>query len=330
MDSAPSPLLPPPRLLSTSPPPPSPLAPPRLMSSSPKPDAATTSTAGRVAGRRCLVSGGTSGIGAAIALLLAREGGRVIVLGRREEQGRAVAAQLAEAGAGGGAGGAGGGSGGGGGFVPCDVRSPESCAEAVERAVALLGGGLDVLVCAAGVVLAGAAAETSEEDWRLTFEINVSGTWRLCKYALPFLCRRAGSGGSGGSAIVTVASDWALVGARGAAAYCASKGAVVQLTRCLALEHAADGVRANALCPGDTFVERWADQGYFGGSGSGRSGSGPVTPAEAHADAQLGGVPLARVASAEEIARGALFLCCDDSSFMTGQTLVVDGGNTAR
>ena len=95
----------------------------------------------------------------------------------------------------------------------------------------------------------------------------------------------------------------------------------------LALEHAADGVRANALCPGDTFVERWALEGYMRG---GSAASGPVTLAEAHADARHGGVPLARVASADEIARGALFLCCDDSSFMTGQTLVIDGGNTAR
>ena len=314
-DSAPSPLLPPPRLLSTSPPPPSPLAPPRLLTSSPTSAAAAAAAAaagGRVAGKRCIVSGGTSGIGAAIALLLAREGGRVVVLGRREEQGRDVAAQV------------------NGGFVVCDVRSPESCAAAMARAVELLGGGLDVLVCAAGVVLAGAAAETSEETWRETFEVNVSGTWRLCKLALPLLCRRIGEnahGGGSGGVIVTIASDWAFVGARGAAAYCASKGAVVQLTRCLALEHAADGVRANALCPGDTFVERWALEGYMRG---GSAASGPVTLAEAHADARHGGVPLARVASADEIARGALFLCCDDSSFMTGQTLVIDGGNTAR
>jgi meso-butanediol dehydrogenase/(S,S)-butanediol dehydrogenase/diacetyl reductase len=281
------------------------------------------------------VSGGTSGIGAAVALLLAREGARVAVLGRREAEGLAVAARLAAA------------SPGPHGFVACDVRAPEACAAAVARAAALLGGGIDVLVCAAGVVLAGTAEEATEEDWALTFETNVSGTWRLCKYALPFLCRRsgagaaapgaaAGDGGNGaasiaasGGVIVTVASDWALVGASGAAAYCASKGAVVQLTRCLALEHAKDGVRANALCPGDTFVERWARQGYFAG-GRGGGASGPVSLAAAQADARHGGVPLARVASADEIARAALFLASDDSSFMTGQTLVVDGGNTAR
>ena len=291
---------------------------------------AAAPSGGRVRGRRCLVSGGTSGIGAAVALALAREGGCVAVLGRREQQGLAVAARLAEA------------SPGPHGFVACDVRSPESCAAAVAAAVALLGGGLDVRVCAAGVVLAGAAEQATEEDWRETFETNVKGTWRLCKLALPFLKRpqrggaadasgAAAAAGGGGAVIVTVASDWALVGARGAAAYCASKGAVVQLTRCLALEHAADGVRANALCPGDTFVERWASAGYFGGGGGlgGAAASGPVSLAEAQADARHGGVPLARVASADEIARAALFLCCEDSSFMTGQTLVVDGGNTA-
>jgi meso-butanediol dehydrogenase/(S,S)-butanediol dehydrogenase/diacetyl reductase len=279
---------------------------------------------GRVAGRRCVVSGGTSGIGAAIALALAREGARVAVLGRREAEGLAIAARLAAASPGPHAG-----------FVACDVRSPEACAAAVARAAALLGG-VDVLVCAAGVVLAGTAEETTEEDWAQTFETNVSGTWRLCKHALPFLCRRVdgasagGSGGGGsGGVIVTVASDWALVGAQGAAAYCASKGAVVQLTRCLALEHAKDGVRANALCPGDTFVERWSTEGYFAG-GRGAGASGPVLLSEAQADARHGGIPLARVASADEIARAALFLASDDSSFMTGQTLVVDGGNTAR
>ena len=286
---------------------------------------------GRVAGRRCLVSGGTSGIGAAIALQLAREGASVAVLGRRKAQGLAVAARLAEASAACGAA-----AGAAHGFVACDVREPEACAAAVERAVALLGGGgLDVLVCAAGVVLSGSAEAATEEEWRETFEVNVAGTWRLCKLALPHL--RRGGGGSSGSggrgAIVTLGSDWGLVGAEGAAAYCASKGAVVQLTRCLALENARHGVRANALCPGDTFVERWAEQGYFGASGGGSAGggaSGPVSLAQAQEDARHGGVPLARVASAEEIARGALFLCSDESSFMTGQTLVIDGGNTAK
>ena len=120
--------------------------------------------------------------------------------------------------------------------------------------------------------------------------------------------------------IVNNASDWGVVGAREALAYAASKGAMVQMTRSMALDHAHENIRVNAVCPGDTFVERWTQEGYFRDSGA-------VSQDEAlHSDT----IPLGRVARASEIARAVLFLACDDSSFMTGATLLVDGGNTAQ
>jgi NAD(P)-dependent dehydrogenase (short-subunit alcohol dehydrogenase family) len=124
----------------------------------------------------------------------------------------------------------------------------------------------------------------------------------------------------GGGVIVNNASDWGLVGARDAVAYATSKGAVVQMTRSMALDHAHENIRINAVCPGDTFVERWVEEGYF-------RESGRVTEEEARRSDDL---PMRRVADAVEIARAVLFLASDLSSFMTGVALPVDGGNTAQ
>jgi NAD(P)-dependent dehydrogenase (short-subunit alcohol dehydrogenase family) len=183
----------------------------------------------------------------------------------------------------------------------------------VEETLAAFGR-LDILFNNAGIVLAGTAETTTEQDWQDTFDLNVTAVWRMSRLVIPILRRQ------GGGAIINNASDWGLVGAPEALAYAASKGAVIQMTRSMALDHAKENIRVNAVCPGDTFVERWLQEGYY-------RDSGEVDETSARSSDTI---PLGRVAEAGEIARAVLFLASDESSFMTGATLVVDGGNTAQ
>jgi meso-butanediol dehydrogenase/(S,S)-butanediol dehydrogenase/diacetyl reductase len=250
----------------------------------------------RLSDKVALITGGTSGIGRATVELFAAEGARVAFTGRRAQAGAALEAALP-----------------GSRFIAADHRQPADCERSVRTALDAFGR-IDILFNNAGVVLGGTAETTSEADWAETMEINVAAVWRMCRAVLPIMRRQ------GGGVIVNNASDWGLVGTRNALAYCVSKAAVVQMTRCLALDHAAERIRVNAVCPGDTFVERWMEAGYF-------RWSGPVTEAEASAAADL---PLGRVAEAAEIAQAVLFLASDASSFVTGAALPVDGGNTAR
>lgn len=127
---------------------------------------------------------------------------------------------------------------------------------------------------------------------------------------------------AGGGVIVNNASDWAVVGAPDALPYAVSKGAVAQMTRSMALDHAAEGIRVNAVCPGDTWVQRWSEEGYF-------PGGDPVTREEAMRSSEAQ-IPMRRFGEAEEIARAVLFLASPESSYVTGHLLLVDGGNTAR
>ncbi len=255
---------------------------------------------GRLSNKTALITGGTSGIGRATALLFAREGAQVAITGRRVEKGNAVVAQIT--------------SGGGQAiFIPCDHTDPVQCQQAVEQTVIAFGK-LDILFNNAGIVTGGNAEAVSEEDWQATLDLNVTAVWRMSRLALPHLRKQGG-------AIVNNASDWGLVGGKDALAYCASKGAVVQITRSMALDHAHEHIRINAVCPGDTFVERWQEDGYF-------SASGPVDTAEVQRDGTH--LPIGRVATADEIAQAVLFLASDEASYITGACLAVDGGNTAR
>jgi NAD(P)-dependent dehydrogenase (short-subunit alcohol dehydrogenase family) len=249
----------------------------------------------RLAGKVALITGATSGIGRATAELFAAEGARLALTGRRQELGQAVAAST------------------GGLFILADHGQAEDCRRVVEATVATFSR-LDILFNNAGVVTRGTAEATSEEAWAETFRLNVTAVWRMSRLVLP-LMRAQGAG-----VIINNASDWGLVGGREAVAYCASKGAVVQMTRAMALDHAGENIRINAICPGDTFVERWVEQEYFAGSES-------VAAGLAALGAEL---PLGRVGQAAEIARAVLFLASNDASFVTGTALVVDGGNTAR
>ncbi len=256
----------------------------------------------RLAGKTALITGGTSGIGKATVELFAREGAQVAFTGRREEKGRALAESLQTAGhdvI----------------FIRCDHSIADECQKAIDQTIDAYTR-IDILFNNAGIVTKGTAETATEEDWHATFAVNVTAVWRMCKAALPQM-RRAGGG-----IIINNGSDWAVVGAQNALPYAASKGAVAQLTRSMALDHAHEKIRVNAICPGDTFVERWLESGYF-------EKDEPVNLQDAIRDAAAG-LPMRRFAQPEEIARAVLFLACEDSSFMTGQLLVVDGGNTAR
>lgn len=248
----------------------------------------------RLENKIVLITGGTSGIGKTTAELLAAEGAKVAFTGRRAELGSKIAEQI------------------GGYFIQADHRRMKDCQQAVASTVSRYGR-IDILFNNAGIVVSGTAETTTEEDWEDTLLLNVTAVWRMSKLVLPVM--RA----QGGGVIINNASDWALVGAPAVVAYCTSKGAVVQMTRAMALDHAGENIRINAVCPGDTFVERWVKEGFYRVSGG-----------VSEAEARKTDLPIGRVAETIEIARAVLFLASDESSFMTGATLVVDGGNTAR
>jgi NAD(P)-dependent dehydrogenase (short-subunit alcohol dehydrogenase family) len=256
---------------------------------------------GELAERTALITGGTSGIGKSTAMLFANEGAAVVITGRRSELGRRVVEEIES-------------YGGHASFHYADHTQPDDCSEVVDKVIDEFGR-VDILVNNAGVVIGGTAEETSESEWALTLAINVTAVWRMSKLVIPHM-RVQGRG-----VIINNASDWGLVGGKRAVAYCSSKGAVVQMTRAMALDHARENIRINAICPGDTFVERWLTDGYF-------QGSPGVEMQSVIEDARS--LPIGRVADATEIARAILFLASDDSSYVTGIALPVDGGNSAQ
>jgi NAD(P)-dependent dehydrogenase (short-subunit alcohol dehydrogenase family) len=252
---------------------------------------------GRLAGKVAVVTGGTSGLGRAGAIRFAREGANVAVASRREEEGRRVVDEISSAG-------------GEALFFRTDVRVSQDVEALVAQAEDRFGK-IDVLYASAGVMLTGTAPETTDEVYEQVLDVNVGGSFRLAKYGIPALVR------AGGGSIVLTASELGLVGAREAVAYCASKGAVVNMTRALAVDCGELGIRVNCLCPGpiDTPMLRdWFEAGE--------------DPAELERR-QTEPVLLKRVGEPEEIAETALFLASDASSFMTGAVVVADGGATA-
>lgn len=248
----------------------------------------------RLEGQVSVVTGGGSGIGAATAHLFAREGARVAVVDRDGGTAERTAAAIRD-----GAGDA---------FaVVSDVGDPEAslagAASVLER-----WGRIDSLVAAAGASRGGTVLTTDPADWDAVFRTNVGGTWLWCRAVLPAM-QRAGRG-----AIVTVASQLALAGGRGNSAYIASKGAILSLTRTMALDFADAGVRVNAIAPGaiDTPMLR-------------RSFARRPDPDVAEAVSKARHA-MRRFGRAEEVAEAALHLASAASSFTTGTTLVVDGG----
>jgi NAD(P)-dependent dehydrogenase (short-subunit alcohol dehydrogenase family) len=237
----------------------------------------------RLQDKAALITGGTSGIGRATALLFAQEGAKVAEIERAG--GMAL-------------------------FLPCDVRFAGDCRRAVEETLQAFGR-LDVLFNNAGVFYPHTVVDCTEEEWDLTLDIGLKGTYLMSKFALPSMIAQ------GSGVIVNNASGWGLVGGNEAAAYCAAKGGVVLLTKAMAVDHSRQGIRVNCICPGDVATPMLAEDARL------REMDWEDYLAEA-ADR-----PMGRIGQPEEIARVVLFLACDDSSFMTGAILAVDGGGTA-
>jgi NAD(P)-dependent dehydrogenase (short-subunit alcohol dehydrogenase family) len=257
---------------------------------------------GRLSNKTAIITGATSGIGKATAFLFADEGAALVITGRRAALGETVAGAIRTKGAeci----------------YVQADHTRAEDCQRVVQAAIKAFGH-IDVLFNNAGIVTNGTAESTTEVVWNETFAVNVTAVWRMCSLVIPHMKAQ------GGGVIVNNASDWSVVAGKDAFPYVASKGAVGMMTKAMALDFARENIRVNAVCPGDTLVERWLEKGYF-------EGSGPVTGAAALKESSAY-LPMGRFASPEEIARAVLFLACDDSSFVTGHLLLADGGNTAQ
>jgi NAD(P)-dependent dehydrogenase (short-subunit alcohol dehydrogenase family) len=256
----------------------------------------------KLTGKIAIITGATSGIGKATALLFADEGADLVITGRRVELGQRVENVIRQKGVrci----------------FVEADHSQAGDCSRVVERTLSEFAR-VDILFNNAGIVSSGTAETTSEEVWNDTFAINVTAVWRMCKMVIPHMRNQ------GGGVIVNNGSDWSVVAGRDALPYVMSKGAVAMMTKAMALDYARENIRVNAVCPGDTFVDRWVEKGYF-------EGSDPVTIEDAMKESSAY-IPMGRFGKPEEIAQAVLFLASDDSSFVTGHLLLVDGGNTAQ
>ena len=242
----------------------------------------------RLEGRTALISGGARGQGAAHGRRLAAEGAVVILGDILEDAGEAHARELRDRGH-------------AAHFLQLDVTDPDDWAAAVQDAEGRFGR-LDILVNHAGVVRVAPTIDETDDGWQTTMTVNATGVFYGMRAAIPAL-RRAGGG-----SIINVASIYGPVGAVGYIAYTASKGAVIAMTKVAALEHARDGIRVNAICPG------------------------PVrTPmSEQEGDASVDVTPLRRRAEPEEISSAVAFLASDDAVYITGTELAIDGGYLAR
>jgi 2-keto-3-deoxy-L-fuconate dehydrogenase len=238
----------------------------------------------RFVGRRALVTGAASGIGEAVARALHAEGADVVLADMSGQGVQALAGELGERVE----------------ALTLDVRDED----AVSGAMA----GLDVLANVAGIGSTTNAPDTPLEVWENVFAVNARGTFLCCKHAIPSMIER------GGGTIVNVASVAGLVGLANRAAYCASKGAVIALTRALAIDHVRQGIRVNAVCPG-TVDSPWVRR--------------LVDDAGESLDALRARQPMGRLGGTEEVAQAVLYLASDAAAFVTGSGLVIDGGLTA-
>ena len=251
----------------------------------------------RLVGKVALITGGGTGIGRAIALAFVREGAKVAVAGRRKEKLEETLRDVEKLG-------------GEGLAIVCDVAKAKDGERAVKETAKAFGQ-LNVLVNNAGVLHAATIEGTSEDQWDNLMTINLKGPFLMCKAALPEFRK------TGGGTIVNVGSVLGLVAMKDRAAYCASKGGVSLLTKAIALDHAHENVRSNCICP--SIVETELVQGLFAASEEGK----------ALRKARIGSIPLGRMGRPEDVAEMAVFLASEESSWLTGAAIPLDGGLSA-
>jgi len=250
-----------------------------------------------LSGKVALITGGASGIGRATAILFAQEGAAVAVVDINAEQGQAVVQEIESQGE-------------RAIFILCDVTRAEDCRRAVDTSLELLGR-LDILFNNAGIIRRADVVETTEVEWEQVMAVNVKSIFLMCNYAVPIMVH------SGGGTIINASSGWGLKGGPKAVSYCASKGAVVNMTRAMAIDHGPQKIRVNCICPGDTDTLML------------RNEANQLDQSIDQFLAEASDRPLRRYAQPVEIAQAVLYLASDASSYMTGATLVVDGGGLA-
>jgi len=247
--------------------------------------------------KTALITGSAGGIGRATAALFASEGARVVIVDMNQEAGQEVAREISSAG-------------GRAIFEQADVTSAADCRRVVERTVREFGN-IHILFNNAGIIRRASAIEITEAQWDAVMAVNVKSIFLMCREVIPIMVR------AHGGSIINTASGWGLAGGARAAAYCASKGAVVLITKAMAIDHGRQNIRVNCICPGDT------DTAML------RSEAQQLGEQEDRFLSESANRPLGRVGKPEEIARAALYLAGDASSFVTGTALVVDGGGLA-
>lgn len=264
---------------------------------SPAANPMTASGHGALRNKVAVITGGASGIGHATAQLFAREGAKILIADLNADAGDKFCAELQRQGH-------------SAIFERADVSRAEDCRRVIERVRSEFGA-LHVLFNNAGIIRRATVVDLDESDWDRIMAVNAKAVFLLSKFAIPLMLA------SGGGAIINTASGWGLSGGERAAAYCASKGAVVLLTKAMAVDHGPQGIRVNCICPGDTdtpMLEAEAKQ---------------LNVPKEKVLAASASRPLRRVGKPEEIAQAVLYLASDASSFVTGTALVVDGGELA-